>query len=110
MLFQHLDFTSKLLNTIGLVILVIFYLLFVFREYMQYFHEVGEWLKRPFEIPTAVACFPKDLPCSPKALLSDSMPKMVQYTDLAKGGHFAAMEEPEDFVNDFRAAAQKFLA
>ena len=31
-------------------------------------------------------------------------PKLIHYNRLPKGGHFAAWEQPESFVNEMRAA------
>jgi pimeloyl-ACP methyl ester carboxylesterase len=56
-------------------------------------------------VPTACAMFPKEVVYTPRALLEPRF-NLVRYTEMAKGGHFAAMEEPELLVEDIRAFAE----
>jgi pimeloyl-ACP methyl ester carboxylesterase len=49
--------------------------------------------------------FPKEVVYTPRALLEPRF-NLVRYTEMAKGGHFAAMEEPELLVEDIRAFAE----
>ena len=55
-------------------------------------------------VPTAIAQFPKDYPLGrpPRALL-DPWYNIVHFTQMPRGGHFAAFEQPELFVTDVRA-------
>ena len=52
-------------------------------------------------VPTAVADFPKDLLNGrpPKSLIAYGY-NLVRYTHMARGGHFAALEQPELFSED----------
>jgi microsomal epoxide hydrolase len=56
------------------------------------------------EVPTGVAIFPKDLsgPNLPRALAERSL-HVERWTPMPRGGHFAALEEPELLVEDMRA-------
>ncbi|MAV35605.1 MAG: hypothetical protein CMJ59_09110 [Planctomycetaceae bacterium] len=52
-------------------------------------------------VPTAAAIFPKELGFSPRKWV-EAVYNIKQWTEMPRGGHFAAMEEPELFVEDVR--------
>ncbi|MBO3751308.1 alpha/beta fold hydrolase [Streptosporangiaceae bacterium NEAU-GS5] len=54
-------------------------------------------------IPVAVSVFPDELYQAPKSWAEKAYPGLVHYNRLEKGGHFAAWEQPELFVNELRA-------
>lgn len=55
------------------------------------------------ETPTAYANFPGELLYSaPPRSWADRAYNIVRWTDMPRGGHFAAMEEPDLFVQDVR--------
>jgi microsomal epoxide hydrolase len=59
------------------------------------------------EKPVGIAAFPVDLiPFPPRSQVERSL-NVVHWTNFAEGGHFAALERPEDLVNDVRAFARK---
>jgi pimeloyl-ACP methyl ester carboxylesterase len=55
-------------------------------------------------IPTAVGAFPDELYQAPRSWTEKAYPKLIHYNRLPKGGHFAAWEQPESFVQEMRAA------
>jgi pimeloyl-ACP methyl ester carboxylesterase len=55
-------------------------------------------------IPVAVSVFPDEIYAAPKSWAEKAYPKLIYYNKLPKGGHFAAWEQPEFFVNEMRAA------
>jgi pimeloyl-ACP methyl ester carboxylesterase len=55
-------------------------------------------------IPTAVSAFPDELYQAPRSWAEKAYPRLIHYNRLAKGGHFAAWEQPEFFVQEMRAA------
>jgi microsomal epoxide hydrolase len=58
------------------------------------------------EKPVGIAAFPIDLiPFPPRSLVERHM-NVAHWTDFAEGGHFAALERPDDLVNDIRAFAR----
>jgi len=61
-------------------------------------------------VPTGVAMFPgeKDL-IVPREFAERSY-NITHWTDLPRGGHFAAAEEPELLVEDIRAFCRKLRA
>ncbi|PCJ52050.1 MAG: multidrug MFS transporter [Candidatus Hydrogenedentota bacterium] len=58
--------------------------------------------KEYVEAPTACAVFPKELSRLPRSWAERSY-NITRWTEMPKGGHFAAMEEPDLLVEDIRA-------
>jgi pimeloyl-ACP methyl ester carboxylesterase len=54
------------------------------------------------EVPAAFARFPKDISHPPREW-AERFFNVQRWTDMPRGGHFAAMEEPELLVEDMRA-------
>ena len=54
------------------------------------------------EVPAGVATFPKDLTLPPREL-GERFLRVERWTEMPRGGHFAALEEPELLVDDMRA-------
>jgi microsomal epoxide hydrolase len=55
--------------------------------------------------PTAVALFPKEISALPRSLVAKSF-NIAQWREMPRGGHFAAMEQPQLFVDDLRTFLQ----
>jgi pimeloyl-ACP methyl ester carboxylesterase len=53
-------------------------------------------------VPVAVSAFPDELYQVPRSWAEKAYPKLVYYNKPAKGGHFAAWEQPELLVGDIR--------
>jgi pimeloyl-ACP methyl ester carboxylesterase len=53
------------------------------------------------EVPVAIALFPKDTP-APRTLAERTL-RIERWTEMPRGGHFSALEEPELLVEDLRA-------
>ena len=53
------------------------------------------------EVPTGVALFPKELILPPRAWAEASY-NITHWSEMPRGGHFAAFEQPELFVDDLR--------
>jgi len=56
---------------------------------------------RRIEVPTGCAIFPRELAYAPRAWLEPRM-NLVHWTEMPRGGHFAALEEPALLVEDVR--------
>lgn len=54
-------------------------------------------------IPVAVSVFPDELYQAPRSWTEKAFPKLIHYTQLDRGGHFAAWEQPDLFVAELRA-------
>lgn len=59
------------------------------------------WKRERIEVPTAVAMFPKEIRL-PLRKWVETRYNIQQWTEMPRGGHFAAMEEPELLVDDLR--------
>ncbi|MDF8334580.1 epoxide hydrolase family protein [Novosphingobium cyanobacteriorum] len=60
-------------------------------------------LEHRVTVPTGVAAFPDPVfPPPPRSYAEQSF-AVTRWTQMAKGGHFAAMEQPEAFADDLRA-------
>jgi pimeloyl-ACP methyl ester carboxylesterase len=57
-------------------------------------------------VPTGIAAFPDPVYGPPPRSLVERGYNVTHWTDMPRGGHFAAMEEPELFVADLRAFAR----
>jgi len=55
------------------------------------------------KVPAAVSAFPTELYQTPKSWAEQAYSKLVYYNRVAKGGHFAAWEQPELFTQELRA-------
>ncbi|MBB6186642.1 epoxide hydrolase family protein [Rhodanobacter sp. MP7CTX1] len=55
------------------------------------------------KIPVAVSVFPDELYPAPKSWSEQAFPKLIHYNRLAKGGHFAAWEQPTLFTEELRS-------
>lgn len=56
----------------------------------------------------AAARFPREIGFSTKWQLNEKYKNIIQVSDMPKGGHFAALEEPELLADDIRSAMIKF--
>ncbi|WP_250441642.1 epoxide hydrolase [Caballeronia sp. AZ1_KS37] len=54
-------------------------------------------------IPVAVSVFPDEIYAAPQSWTEKAYPKLIHYNRLAKGGHFAAWEQPQAFTDEVRA-------
>ncbi|GAB3653572.1 epoxide hydrolase [Nocardioides korecus] len=57
---------------------------------------------RPSTVPTGVAVFPHDI-ARPIRRVAEQTDRVVHWTEMPRGGHFAALEEPDLLVEDVRA-------
>jgi pimeloyl-ACP methyl ester carboxylesterase len=64
----------------------------------------------PLPVPLGVAVFPHDILLPIRRFADRRFPKIVQWTEFDRGGHFAAMEEPGLLVGDLRAFARTLAA
>ena len=76
--------------------------------YRAYADENSRFLPKGerIKVPVGVASFPKEfIPWQPRSF-AEKVYNIVHWTDMTYGGHFAAMEQPELFVNDLRTFLQ----
>jgi pimeloyl-ACP methyl ester carboxylesterase len=65
-------------------------------------HKLGFFTPKGVKIPVAVSAFPDDLYYLPRSWAERAYPKLIHFNKVAKGGHFAAWEQPELLVNEVR--------
>ncbi|XP_059212301.1 epoxide hydrolase 1 [Centropristis striata] len=58
--------------------------------------------KMPVYVPTGLACFPNELMHTPKLWAKQKYHNLITYNPMARGGHFAAMEEPQLMAEDIQ--------
>ena len=58
------------------------------------------------EVPTGCALFPAELLAWPPRSYAERIYNVTQWTEMPRGGHFAAMEEPELLIEDIRKFAR----
>ena len=61
---------------------------------------------RRVEAPTAAALFPAEFLSWPPRSYVERMYDITRWTEMPRGGHFAALEQPELLVEDIRAFAR----
>ncbi len=61
---------------------------------------------RRVEVPTACAIFPKEMLSWPPRSYVERLYNVQRWTEMPRGGHFAALEEPELLIEDIRAFAR----
>jgi pimeloyl-ACP methyl ester carboxylesterase len=54
-------------------------------------------------IPVAVSFFPDEIYTMPRSWAERAYPKLIYYNKVAKGGHFAAWEQPVLYSEEVRA-------
>jgi pimeloyl-ACP methyl ester carboxylesterase len=59
---------------------------------------------RGVKIPVAVSVFPDEIYAAPQSWADRAYPKLIHYGKLDRGGHFAAWEQPQLFVEEMRAS------
>src|SRR5581483_4393065 len=57
----------------------------------------------PVPVPVGVAVFPRDIFVPIRRFAERDIPNITRWTEFDRGGHFAALEQPELLVGDVRA-------
>ena len=57
----------------------------------------------PVEVPTGCSIFPKEIIRTSRRWAEKRFTNIQYWNELDKGGHFAAFEQPETFVDEVRA-------
>jgi pimeloyl-ACP methyl ester carboxylesterase len=78
------------------------------RLYWEY--KGGFFNAKGVNIPVAVTIFPGEQYEAPRSWTERAYPKLIYYNRVDKGGHFAAWEQPQLFVQELRAAFKSLRA
>jgi pimeloyl-ACP methyl ester carboxylesterase len=80
------------------------------RSSFGYYRDIGSAPVQPgehIEVPAGFARFPKDIPgIDPPRELAERHLRIARWTVMPRGGHFAALEEPDLLAEDIRAFAR----
>jgi hypothetical protein len=72
------------------------------RLYWEYFGKGGYFNVKGVSVPAAVSVFPDELYPAPESWTRKAYPKLIHYSRLPKGGHFAAWEQPKLLSEEIR--------
>ena len=72
------------------------------RIYWESYH--GAFGARRISLPVACTIFPKDIYQAPRSWAEACFEKLFYWSEVEKGGHFAAFEQPVLFVSELRKA------
>ena len=70
------------------------------RLYWESFGNGGE--RPPIDVPTGVAVFPKEIVAPVRKWMEPRYRNIVHWREMPRGGHFAAFEQPELYVEEVR--------
>jgi pimeloyl-ACP methyl ester carboxylesterase len=68
-----------------------------------YWESFGRYRPKSIQVPTGVAAFPDEILPTPREWVEPIYTDIRRWTHMPRGGHFAALEQPELFVDDVRA-------
>ena len=77
------------------------------RLYWESFGSFGGNHDEKLILPIGCSIFPKEISRTPKAWAEQVYSNIVYWSELEKGGHFAAFEQPEIFINEIRNCFRK---
>jgi pimeloyl-ACP methyl ester carboxylesterase len=72
------------------------------RLYWENWGKLGFFSAKGISIPVAVSVFPDELYPAPRSWTERAFPNLIHYNKVAKGGHFAAWEQPQLFSEEVR--------
>ena len=58
--------------------------------------------KNPITVPTGYAAFPKEILSPPRSIAEKTYTNIQRWTEMKKGGHFAAMEQPAALAGEIQ--------
>ncbi len=73
-----------------------------------YWESFGKGSRHVVNVPSGFAVFPKEVAPPVREWVEDSYTDIVHWTEHAKGGHFAAFEVPEVYVEEIRTMFRTF--
>jgi pimeloyl-ACP methyl ester carboxylesterase len=65
-------------------------------------NKLGFFDPKGVSIPVAVSIFPDEIDAVPRSWAEQAYPNLIHYNKVAKGGHFAAWEQPQLFSEEVR--------
>ena len=72
--------------------------------YWESFNQAfGEGQNNTVKLPAGCSIFPREIVVTPRSWAGSRYENIVYWNELSKGGHFAAFEQPQVFVDELRA-------
>ena len=72
-----------------------------------YWESFGKKSADTLSVPVGCSLFPKEIFSASRRWAEKTFANIIHWNELDKGGHFAAMEQPEIFVDELRACFRK---
>jgi len=72
-----------------------------------YWESFGSFSSTKLELPVGVSIYPKEIFRPSRRWAEKQMANIIHWNELDRGGHFAAWEQPELFVNELRTCFAK---
>jgi epoxide hydrolase len=73
-----------------------------------YWESFGRRDRAPVPVPAGCSIFPREIYRPSRRWAEPQFPQLRYWNELDRGGHFAALERPETFVDEVRAAFRSF--
>ncbi|MEO7123422.1 MAG: epoxide hydrolase family protein [Lacisediminihabitans sp.] len=73
-------------------------------------NKAGSFAGPKLTLPVAVTVFPRDIPLLPRNWIEDTYTNLIHYGEADKGGHFAALEQPEILISEIRTGLRSLRA
>ena len=80
------------------------------RLYWESFDKLTSLPEDKMQLPVGCSVFPKDILRPSRRWAEKTYPDLRYWNEPAKGGHFAAFEQPAIFVDEVRGAFRSFRA
>jgi len=68
-----------------------------------YWESMGALATDPVSVPAGMSVFPKEIFRASRRWVEKGFPKLVHWNELPRGGHFAALEQPDLFIDEVRS-------
>jgi pimeloyl-ACP methyl ester carboxylesterase len=75
-----------------------------------YWESFGSFAAQEIVIPVAASAFPREVLPTPRKWAERNYRNLVHWGEMERGGHFAAWEQPEDFIRELRVSFRDMLA
>ena len=69
-----------------------------------YWQSMRSFREHEIAVPVGVSLFPRDIHLASCRWVEERYPTLIHFNQVSKGGHFAAWEQPELFVDEVRAS------
>ena len=73
-----------------------------------YWESFARRITDPVPVPAGCSIFPREIYRPSRRWAEPQFPDLRHWNELDKGGHFAALAQPETFINEVRAAFRLF--